>query len=624
MPPFSKDKKKRTHAENLQIVCCVCGCKKSSQQNVTDRIAEMVKEFAQPTYDRNGGIHPTVICTSCRLACSAYEKEGLDQTRHRIPSRLDYRALIPPGPVTRNSPDCTCSICQIAQLNLTPHLEHNMERSNPKGFPVEEEVDLDATLEYTPKVSVSVVICSYCKAEKRQGVEHICNRTTRRENICEGVRQLSRGTLESVCNEALKELQDRNPVEPSDSGDVGLLKLQNHHGGRPMPVQIQPEKQKLPRKVTCDDMLGIKKKLGLSGIKTKELAAELRVALQDRRALEPGLEQALVEKNHILDDLFTKESVLVNNKAGNQEEKTLVYCTNLDELIRRLVESRELDEETMTVKIGLDGGQGSLKVCLSVVTKEENMETGRRRFSEGVANKENKLGSVHRLIVLACMADAPENYCTVKLMLDKLSMSDFSYTVSSDIKMLSILLGKSTGNLTHGCIFCSASKPLTSEGQLYTLGMLRDLNEKFVANGSKMKKQADFQNVINRPLLGQDMDPATQILGFLAVPELHVMLGVVDKLRVALEDNVFDTVEEGRLFMERFLIKTNITRKGYQAKESLEGNQTRMFLKSQIKLRTAYEEAGHLDAALPYIKALEAMSEVVTKCFGMELVDSGL
>ena len=76
--------------------------------------------------------------------------------------------------------------------------------------------------------------------------------------------------------------------------------------------------------------------------------------------------------------------------------------------------------------------------------------------------------------------------------------------------------------------------------------------------------------------------------------------------------------------MERFLIKTNITRKGYQAKESLEGNQTRMFLKSQIKLRTAYEEAGHLDAALPYIKALEAMSEVVTKCFGMELVDSGL
>ena len=60
--------------------------------------------------------------------------------------------------------------------------------------------------------------------------------------------------------------------------------------------------------------------------------------------------------------------------------------------------------------------------------------------------------------------------------------------------------------------------------------------------------------MINRPLLGQDMDPATQILGFLAVPELHVMLGVVDKLRVALEDNVFDTVEEGRLFMERFLI----------------------------------------------------------------------
>ena len=52
---------------------------------------------------------------------------------------------------------------------------------------------------------------------------------------------------------------------------------------------------------------------------------------------------------------------------------------------------------------------------------------------------------------------------------------------------------------------------------------------------------------------------------------------------------------------------------------SLEGNQTRKFLKATEELRDAYEEVGKLKKAEPVIKLLESFSVLVTKTFGFKL-----
>ena len=186
---FSKHySRPRTHEENLQGVCCCCG-KKGKHQNVTDYLAKLVVEFAQPTYQRHGGLHPTVICGSCRLTCSAFKNDGRDQTRHRFGKLLEYERLVPPGPATRNSPSCQCSICKIARMTLTAHVYRNKEASNSLGRP-KGEVDVDGSTA-TPNTHSSKVICEYCHAEKRQGVEHVCNQTERHKNIMETVQSLS-------------------------------------------------------------------------------------------------------------------------------------------------------------------------------------------------------------------------------------------------------------------------------------------------------------------------------------------------------------------------------------------------------------------------------------------------
>ena len=118
------------------------------------------------------------------------------------------------------------------------------------------------------------------------------------------------------------------------------------------------------------------------------------------------------------------------------------------------------------------------------------------------------------------------------------------------------------------------------------------------------------------------MEPDDLILGAVAPPELHLMLGVTDKLKKSLEKTVFETEDEGKAFIDTFLDEENISKKGYMDSRSLEGNQTRKFLKSTQKLREAYEKVGKSQEAEPIIKLLEIFSDVVNKCFGMKL-DSG-
>ena len=615
---------KKTHQENLATVCCVCGRKGGTFRNVTESVAEMVK-LLQPSYNRQGGTHPTAICDSCRKACSAKakKKDGEpDQTRHRVPSLLDYSAIRPPGVPTRSKPDCTCSFCEIGALGVNEEKKHNNEISNPLGRPAGEEMmETDATL----NLNISIKICQYCKAELRQGVKHVCNQTERRRNIANQLKSASRGTLETVTGEGLKEVErlqrideDLASSDRSHSQNREISLKSKFGGASPLSVTIG-EKSKPKPSLSAYDLLRMKKKLGLSGVKTKQLAGMIRVGLKDRKAVDSGLAEALVESNRVLDELFTAEQVKVLTKTGEEEEKTLIYCKDVIELLAYLLEHRELEEISADYKLGLDGGQGSIKLTLSVMEKNEKVLTGRQSYAAGVGVKDHMSGSTNKLMVLALMHDAPENYQTVKLMMDKVQIENFPATITSDIKMLQLLIGKCGGNLTHGCVFCSAAKPLTEIGDLYKLSDLKALHLQFEEAGADKTKQRLFQNVVNKPLL--DLEPDNLILGPVAPPELHLMLGVADKGKKLLEMTVFETEEAGKNFIDQFLDQQNISSKGYRDSRSLEGNQTRKFLKSTQKLREAYEEVGEEERqkAEPIINILEIFSDVVTKCFGRKL-----
>ena len=59
-----------------------------------------------------------------------------------------------------------------------------------------------------------------------------------------------------------------------------------------------------------------------------------------------------------------------------------MFCSCPDSLVSYLVSQRDMNADTSDVHIGIDGGQGMLKVGLTVTDRGDRKEDGRSKYSE--------------------------------------------------------------------------------------------------------------------------------------------------------------------------------------------------------------------------------------------------
>ena len=119
-------------------------------------------------------------------------------------------------------------------------------------------------------------------------------------------------------------------------------------------------------------------------------------------------------------------------------------------------------------------------------------------------------------------------------------------------------------------------------------------------DGSIKKHSKNFQNMQNPPLMTGD--PQSLILDLIVPPELHLVLGVTDKITVEMRKSIFGE-NTGVRFLESFYKKENISLCGKQGGK-VEGNSTRNFLKSldslELELRKHSDEV--FLQGLPYVR----------------------
>ena len=167
-----------------------------------------------------------------------------------------------------------------------------------------------------------------------------------------------------------------------------------------------------------------------------------------------------------------------------------------------------------------------------------------------------KHSGVKKLLLAAVVTCCPENHHNQKTMIQSLGMEGLEWGTTVDLKMAMCLIGKAGGQPTYGCPYCDMAKPyVASEFNLLKLKHLVELHESFVAAGSKNKDQAKFQNCVNPNLLSGD--PESLILEIIFPPELHLIIGVVDKHSQGSE-KVF-----GWDWVDKYMKKVNIVRKSY-------------------------------------------------------------
>ena len=131
------------------------------------------------------------------------------------------------------------------------------------------------------------------------------------------------------------------------------------------------------------------------------------------------------------------------------------------------------------------------------------------------------MSGVNKTFILGALPFSQENYSNVKLLLNQLDMSELKPTYSCDIKMFIYLIGKVYYTCKHPCIFGSAICELLSVGDC------KRWYAKFMAAGGK-GTEIEFASFVYEILVKYPDE--TLLIDILNFPDLHVMLGIVQKL----------------------------------------------------------------------------------------------
>ena len=81
------------------------------------------------------------------------------------------------------------------------------------------------------------------------------------------------------------------------------------------------------------------------------------------------------------------------------------------------------------VRVGIDGGQGSLKVIMNVFNPTDK------------ENQNQKDSGVNKVTVLALVENVQETHHNMQIIFEKSKINDLKCVIASDLKLLNIIIG---------------------------------------------------------------------------------------------------------------------------------------------------------------------------------------
>ena len=163
-------------------------------------------------------------------------------------------------------------------------------------------------------------------------------------------------------------------------------------------------------------------------------------------AVEPHIRKALVERKDLFSLYFTSETVTFKDNNNKEFQQTLVYCSEICDFIEELAMLRNQSVGQLCDKIGLDCGQGHLRMTLTlydpetVTHSEANQSRTCRSQGIGVGVNYRETG-VKKVMILASSPKVPENFFNAGIFIEKVKLDQLHYKFTGDFKMLNIISG---------------------------------------------------------------------------------------------------------------------------------------------------------------------------------------
>ena len=397
-----------THEDCREAICCCCG-KKTVKKRISVKEESLVKSYAKEEYDSKIESFPAGLCPSCRRHLFQCAKkvnwEWINRPHPRLlwdKFELQNERFDP----STHSP-ATCSICKVARY--TPVGQKKVSRlEKPKLAPRGEPI-----VNPKPRKS-STNICPKCKAITGPGLPHSCTSKAGKINIVELIGKEDVSGQEQILSAGLKNVVNEKGGEPGEE-----LRMTGLRGGNQLSVTVGKAKKQQVHLITPEFMAQLQKKLNCSTRKLLILARDFK---KQGLKFEEHIREDLEKLSHSLDEFFTVESLEFEVKSGKgknanttKELKDLVFLKDPQAFFDHIVEERGLDREKLLVRVGLDGGQGSFKVVVSIFETDYDPEI---TFTEKEGPGSRLTGSNRMLMMFLCddlqvyisVAKSPANF----------------------------------------------------------------------------------------------------------------------------------------------------------------------------------------------------------------------
>ena len=214
-----------------------------------------------------------------------------------------------------------------------------------------------------------------------------------------------------------------------------------------------------------------------------------------------NITKKLISRKSLLDSYFSKltldssSAFRFQDSDGLSIDRVVVYCHDLPGLIayKRIVENSCDSDDVLNV-VGMDDGKGMLKITLN--------------WSKVIRNRgRNQLMGPKCGLILAIVANVPESYHNIKILMNLTNVNEIEYTLSQDLKLTNIIIGITSHSSKYPCPYGECYKDNISKewykGTDRTIKNLRSNQRKWCEAPTKQNDRRflkDFKNCEMYPL----------------------------------------------------------------------------------------------------------------------------
>ena len=616
MPRLSRPR--MSHDECRRRTCVGCGMKTdrvistAGQQLYTDVLVVEVP-WDDPRI-------PLGLCISCYRDL---EKRSRGMGRADFPRYGNFHnvVILPRG--TRSADVCNCLICQVHYPGglhkvspLTDVRALKRARGNPQIKCAEEESGL-APPSTPPEGRIS--ICLDCLAPgQTRGDGHSCTESGLTQRVMDIVGKHPK-VGEKVASRVLK-------AKLASPG--GTKRLSQPTGGRNVPVRLGKAPQlKRAAQLSSGDMADIGKACNIKGTRALKNLGTMLHKKTGVRLAEPHLKEKLVERGSRLEHHYTvTKNVLIDGKP-----QVIVHTEDMFALVTEVARIRGVPLEATLVRVGMDKGQGSLKVSFNLVdlSAPRFHEGGKARVSRPIGEFVDS--GVEKILLAAIVERLEETHESVRILFDLINIKSLQgrvvdaegnviyhgWVLSSDHKLINLAIGIMQHSSSYPCAWCDAHfSSLDQLGDMRTFGGIRNQAEAY--QRSEDNEGKDFKCCVEMPTFGE---PTQRVLDLVPPEELHILLGVVNKCVKLIKKETKDFLKEDwpgyKTWLERIHVKESLRAGGGK----FNGNDCKRMVGagSVDFLMAVAVESGVGHVVKPYVDVLRCMDKISSSCFGNQL-----